>query len=194
MKEERLQQPDALSREALVASLLDEDRGPQGVNVARDAAGDLAEREGRLARKLAVAREILQRDMLAAMHDREILTSPAKVREWLKLRLAHREQEVFMVVLLDSHNRLLSAHEMFYGTLTQTSVYPREIVRLALRQNAGAIIAVHNHPSLLAEPSRADELLTQSIKSALSLVDVKLLDHLVVGGDTVVSFAERGLM
>lgn len=193
MTGEKFAQLEALSRDALVATLLDDSDGACGL-VARDASCPFEDRAARVERKLAVAREIMQRDLLAAMYGREWLTSPTAVRDWLTLKLAHREQEIFMVLLLDSHNRLLSAHELFYGTLTQTSVYPREIVKLALRENAAALIAVHNHPSLLPEPSRSDELLTNSIKSALAMVDVKLLDHMVVGGSKVVSFAERGLI
>lgn len=193
MTGEKFAHVQALSRDALVAALIDDSAASCGL-VARDGLCSFDDRSARLEHRLAVAREILQRDLLAAMHGRELLTSPSAVREWLTLKLAHREQEIFMVLLLDSHNRLLSANELFYGTLTQTSVYPREIVKLALRENAAALIAVHNHPSLLPEPSRSDELLTNSIKSALAMVDVKLLDHMVVGGNKVVSFAERGLV
>jgi len=99
-----------------------------------------------------------------------------------------------MVLFLDSQHRLLVAEELFRGTLTQTSVYPREVVKAALAHNAAAVILAHNHPSGVAEPSRADELLTQSLKQALALVDVRTLDHFVVAGNRVVSFAERGLM
>ena len=104
------------------------------------------------------------------------------------------EHEVFYCLMLDAQNRLIEAREMFRGTLTQTAVYPREVVKAALACNAGAVIFAHNHPSSLAEPSRADELLTQELKQALALVDVKVLDHFIVGGDTVLSFAERGLL
>ncbi len=98
------------------------------------------------------------------------------------------------MLFLDSQHRLLQLDEMFRGTLTQTSVYPREVVRRALQLNAAAVILAHNHPSGAAEPSRADEFLTQSLKRALQLVDVRVLDHLVVGRGQVVSFAERGLL
>jgi DNA repair protein RadC len=101
---------------------------------------------------------------------------------------------VFAVLFLDGQHRLIQLEEMFRGTLTQTSVYPREVVRRALALNAGAVILAHNHPSGLAEPSRADELLTQALKNALQLVDVRVLDHLVIGRGSVVSFAERGLL
>lgn len=182
---------DRASRDALVADLLDLGR-EDAASFARDGAGD--DRSARLVRKLAVAREILARDLYAVVHERVWLSRPEQVKEWLRLRLAHREQEVFLVLLLDAQNRLISHHEMFVGTLTQTAVYPREIVRVALRENAGALIAVHNHPSGIAEPSRSDEVLTANIKSALALVDVRLLDHLVVAGADVTSFAERGLL
>ena len=99
-----------------------------------------------------------------------------------------------MVLFLDGQHRLLASEELFRGTLGQTSVYPREVVKRALANNAGAVILAHNHPSGVAEPSRADEFLTQSLKAALALVDVRVLDHLVVGQGAVVSMAERGLL
>jgi DNA repair protein RadC len=122
------------------------------------------------------------------------LASPSAVRDYLRLLLASREHEVFVVVLLDAQNRVLSCEELFRGTLTQTSVYPREVVKVALAANAGAAIFAHNHPSGCSEPSRADELLTQTLKAALALVDVKVLDHFVVAGASAISFAERGLL
>jgi DNA repair protein RadC len=122
------------------------------------------------------------------------LASPSAVRDYLRLLLADREHEVFVVVLLDAQNRALSCQELFRGTLTQTSVYPREVVKLALSANAAAAIFAHNHPSGVSEPSRADELLTLNLKTALALVDVKVLDHFVVAGAGWVSFAERGLL
>jgi DNA repair protein RadC len=108
--------------------------------------------------------------------------------------LADREHEVFVGLYLDSQNRLIAVEELFRGTLAQTSVYPREIVKAALARNAAAMIFAHNHPSGVAEPSRADELLTQALKQALALVDIRTLDHLVVAGGRLVSFAERGLL
>jgi DNA repair protein RadC len=122
------------------------------------------------------------------------LASPSAVRDYLRLLLAGREHEVFVVVLLDAQNRVLSCEELFRGTLTQTSVYPREVVKVALAANAGAAIFAHNHPSGCSEPSRADELLTHTLKAALALVDVKVLDHFVVAGAQAISFAERGLL
>jgi len=122
------------------------------------------------------------------------LGSPRAVRDYLRLLLGGKEHEVFTVVFLDAQNRVLCCDEMFRGTLTQTSVYPREIVKRALAINAAAAIFAHNHPSGVAEPSRADELLTQTLKTALSLVDVKVLDHFVVAAGDMTSFAERGLL
>lgn len=122
------------------------------------------------------------------------LTSPGAVRDFLKLQLAHREFEVFCALWLDAQHRVMKFEEMFRGTLTQTSVYPREVVRAALRTNAAAVIFAHNHPSGVAQPSQADELLTRNLKEALSLVDVKVLDHFIVAGVAAVSFAERGLI
>jgi DNA repair protein RadC len=108
--------------------------------------------------------------------------------------LSSRPVEVFVGLFLDSQHRLLVASELFQGTLAQTSVYPREVVKAALAYNAAAVIFAHNHPSGVAEPSRADEMLTQSLKQALALVDVRTLDHFVVAGAEVISFAERGLL
>jgi DNA repair protein RadC len=122
------------------------------------------------------------------------LSSPSAVRNYLRLLLAEREHEVFVVVLLDAQHRALSCEELFRGTLTQTSVYPREVVKAALAANAGSAIFAHNHPSGVSEPSRADELLTRELKSALALVDVRVLDHFIVAGAESLSFAERGLL
>ncbi|MFO0207354.1 MAG: RadC family protein, partial [Betaproteobacteria bacterium] len=123
-----------------------------------------------------------------------VLNSPERVRQFLQLQLAGREHEVFMVLYLDAQNRLLREQELFRGTLTQTSVHPREVVKQALRFNAAAVILAHNHPSGVAEPSRADELLTRALREALALVDVRVHDHLIVAGPATVSFAERGLL
>jgi len=122
------------------------------------------------------------------------LQSPTMVKEWLALQLAGQEREVFGVIYLDVQNRLLDFAVLFSGTLTQTSVYPREVVKSALQRNAAAVMFVHNHPSGCAEPSRADDLLTQTLKQALQLIDIKVLDHFIVGGQSVLSFAERGLI
>jgi len=122
------------------------------------------------------------------------LNSPQIVADYLKLHIAARPHEVFVCLFLDAHNRLIEAREMFRGTLTQTSVYPREIVKEALKLNAAAVILAHNHPSGVAEPSQADELLTRTLAQALALVDVKVLDHFVIARQNSVSFAERGLI
>ena len=116
------------------------------------------------------------------------------MRDYLRLLLHDRQHEVFVCVFLDSQNRVLACDELFRGTLAQTSVYPREVVKAALAHNAAAVIFTHNHPSGVAEPSRADELLTQALKQALALVDIRTLDHFVVAGGQLTSFAERGLI
>ncbi len=122
------------------------------------------------------------------------LSSPQDVKDFLRLEIGHLEHEVFGVVFVDSQHRLIEMQQMFRGTVSQTSVYPREVVKEALKLNAAAVLLFHCHPSGLAEPSRADEYLTQTLKSALSLVDVRVLDHLIVGHTTVTSMAERGLI
>ena len=128
------------------------------------------------------------------MRNGPTLQSPDTVRDYLKLLLHDREREVFVAVFLDAQHRVISADELFRGTLSQTSVYPREVVKAALKRNAASVIFAHNHPSGVAEPSRSDELLTQALKDALALIEVKVLDHFVVAGPASVSFAERGLL
>ena len=125
---------------------------------------------------------------------RASLNCPKAVREYLHLTLVDKGHEVFVCVFLDAQHRVIAVEEMFRGTLTQTSVYPREVVKTALHHNCAAVILAHNHPSGVAEPSQADELLTRSLKGALALVDVRVLDHIVVAGDSTISFAERGLL
>ena len=122
------------------------------------------------------------------------MSSPQAVKDHLRLNLATLEHEVFGVLWLDSQNRLIEYQELFRGTVNQTSVYPREVVKSALSCNASACILTHNHPSGFAEPSRADELITATLKTALALIDCKVLDHMIVGGTGVMSFAERGLL
>lgn len=138
--------------------------------------------------------EMARRALAEGMRQRDALTSPRQVRDYLCLKLGGLPREVFMVLFLDAQNRVLAQEEMFAGTLTQTSVYPREVVKRALQHNAAAVILAHNHPSGVAEPSRADELLTQALKDALALVEVRVLDHFVVAGNSALSFAERGLL
>ena len=139
---------------------------------------------------LAAAREILATRIAHG----DVLGSPGAVREYLRLLLHGREREVFVVILLDAQNGVMATEELFSGTLTQTSVYPREVVKTALRHNAAAVIFAHNHPSGIAEPSHADQLLTVNLKQALSLVDIIVLDHFIVAGGTALSFAESGLL
>ena len=122
------------------------------------------------------------------------LTSPGAVRDYLRLSISDREHEVFCCVWLDAQHRVIEFEEMFRGTLTQTSVYPREVVKSGLRANAAAVIFAHNHPSGACQPSQADELLTRNLKDALALIDVKTLDHFIVAGAQSLSFAERGLL
>ncbi len=144
--------------------------------------------------EIAAAVELVRRALVEQAVTADALTSPQAVRDYLRLTLRTRPYEVFVGIFLDSQNRLLAIEEMFRGTLAQTSVYPREVVKAALGCNAAAVIFAHNHPSGLAEPSRADELLTQALKQALALVDIRTLDHFVIGGSGLVSFAERGLL
>lgn len=139
---------------------------------------------------LEMARRALHEEMRAG----DALNSPQAVRDYLQLLLRGREQEVFMAIFLDAQHRTLAAEELFHGTLTQTSVYPREVVKRALYHNAAAVILAHNHPSGVAEPSQSDRVLTDALKQALALVDVRVLDHFIVAGAGCVSFAERGMV
>jgi len=122
------------------------------------------------------------------------LASPGAVRDYLRLTLENRAREAFVAVLLDAQNRVIAHEELFQGTLTQTSVYPREVVKCAMRHNAAGVIFAHNHPSGVAEPSQADQTLTETLRRALALVDVRVLDHFVIGRGAVTSLAERGLI
>ena len=128
------------------------------------------------------------------VREADALASPEAARDFVRLQLAERPHEVFACLFLDVQNRVIDYQELFRGTLTQTSVYPREVLIEALACQASAVILVHNHPSGCANPSRADELLTQTLKQALALVDVRVLDHLIVTRSSVLSFAERGLL
>ena len=125
---------------------------------------------------------------------RASLNSPTLVRDYLKLTLTDKTHEVFVCVFIDAQNRVIAVDELFRGTLTQTSVYPREVVKAALHHNCAAVILAHNHPSGVAEPSHADQLLTANLKQTLALVDVKVLDHFIIAADQSLSFAERGLL
>jgi DNA repair protein RadC len=176
---------DALKRCGSLSALLTADRGSFTV-LAGLGNAKYAQVQAVLEMSRRALRETLDRG--------SALSSPQAVRDYLRLRLQGRGHEVFVAVFLDAQNRVLEVEELFRGTLTQTSVFPREIVKRALHFNAAAIIFAHNHPSGVAEPSRADEALTQTLKHTLALVDVKVLDHFVVGGDSAMSFAERGLL
>ena len=144
--------------------------------------------------QLQAALELARRALKEEISSRDALSSPRAVRDYLRLLLAGREHEVFVVLLLDAQHRVIACEELFHGTLTQTSVYPREVVKCTLKHNAAAVIFAHNHPSGVAEPSHADEILTRSLKSALALVDIQVLDHFIVAGTRTMSFAERGLL
>ncbi len=144
--------------------------------------------------KCVVARELVRRWLVEEIRHGDMLNSPATVRDYLRIHFAGREHESFVAIFLDAQHQVIVVDELFRGTLTQTSVYPREVVKAALHHNAAAVIFAHNHPSGVAEPSKSDELLTQALKQALSLVDVRVLDHIIVAGASVLSFAERGLL
>ena len=206
--------PEALSDAELLAIYLRVGvRGKSAVDLARELLqrfdGSLSRlAEGKLAEmaeisgigmakaaQLKASFELARRALTQEMATRDTFASPSKVRDWLRLKLATRQNEVFIVLWLDAQNRLIKADELFSGTLTSTSVYPREVVKAALTNNAAAAILAHNHPSGISEPSRADEMLTRRLKEALAMVDVKLLDHFIVAGNTPpLSFAERGLL
>ena len=138
--------------------------------------------------------ELARRALAEQLRARPLFDSPRAVREFLQLQLGAHAHEVFAVMFLDSQHRLIALEELFRGTLSQTSVYPREVVLRALAMNAASVVLAHNHPSGLAQPSRADEALTQTLKSALALVDVRVLDHFIVTRDQARSMAEMGLV
>jgi DNA repair protein RadC len=179
----------------LAQQLLDACGGVRGLLAAQ--AGDLTRIKGLGPAKRAeigAVIELARRALVQQLVERPVFDTPPKVKDYLQMQLGGRGAEVFAVMFLDAQQRLLRFEEMFHGTLTQTSVYPREIVKRALECHAAAVIFAHNHPSGVAEPSRADEALTQALKAALRLVDVQVLDHFIVGHGPVFSFAERGLM
>lgn len=144
--------------------------------------------------QFAAAVELARRALQEHLAESAALTSPGAVRDYLRLKLAARKEEAFVCIWLDAQHRAIDFEVAFTGTLTQTSVYPREVVKRAIERNAAAVIFAHNHPSGVAQPSRSDELLTRSLKEALALVEVKVLDHFVVAGNQAMSFAERGLL
>jgi DNA repair protein RadC len=204
--------PEALSDAELLAILFRTGvRGRTAVDLARDALARCGSLSGLLTAERGVFQsmpglgdakyaqlqavlEMSRRALRETLDRGAALSSPQTVRDYLRLKLQGKPHEIFVAVFLDAQNRVIAVEELFRGTLTQTSVFPREIVKRALHFNAAAIIFAHNHPSGVAEPSRADEALTQTLKHTLALVDVKVLDHFVVGGDSAMSFAERGLL
>lgn len=143
---------------------------------------------------LQAALELARRHYQELMMTGSALANPRATREFVRMRLRDLPHEVFCCVYLDNRHRVLAFEELFRGTLDGASVHPREVVKRALGRNAAAVILVHNHPSGLAEPSQADELITRRLKDALALVDIRVLDHLVVGDASCESFAERGLI
>ncbi len=138
--------------------------------------------------------EMSRRALNEQLQQRDVFKSPQQVRDYLVLKLGGLTREVFLVLFLDTQNHLVATEEMFAGTLTQTIVYPREVVKRALHHNAASVIFAHNHPSGIAKQSQADELLTKELKQALALVDVRVLDHFIVAGNNTLSFSERGLL
>ena len=144
--------------------------------------------------ELLAVMEMARRAMGQQLRARTVFASPGAVKHYLQLHLSAREHEVFAVLFLDVQNRLLAMEELFRGTLTQTSVYPREVVLRALHHQSAAVVLAHNHPSGSVQPSRADEALTQTLKAALALVDVRVLDHVIVAPGDALSMAERGLV
>lgn len=173
---------DLLRRFGGVAKMLESDlRGIKGLGPAKCA-------------QFAAAFEILRRSLDEKLKERTALTSPGAVRDYLRLTLGRKDEEVFVCLWLDAQHKVTGVEQAFRGTLTQTSVYPREIVKAALARNAAAVIFAHNHPSGVAQPSQSDELLTRNLREALALVDVKVLDHFIVAGNQAISFAERGLL
>lgn len=144
--------------------------------------------------ELMAVLELARRAMAQQLREREVFDSPQAVQHYLQLHLAGRTHEVFAVLFLDSGNRLIAMEELFRGTLTQTSVYPREVVLRALHHHAAAVVLAHNHPSGSVQPSRADEALTQTLQAALALVDVRVLDHVIVAPGAALSMAEQGLV
>ena len=138
--------------------------------------------------------EMSRRALNEQLQQADVLASPQAVRDYLVLKLGSLTKEVFLVLFLDTQNRLVATEEMFSGSLKETSVYPREVLKRALHHNAASVIFAHNHPSGIAQQSQADELITKQLKQALALVDVRVLDHFIVAGNNTLSFVERGLL
>ena len=144
--------------------------------------------------ELVAVLELARRALAQQLKERQVFDSPAAVKDYLRLQLAQRAHEVFAVLFLDAQHRLIALEELFRGTLTQTSVYPREVALRALHHHAAAVVLAHNHPSGSVAPSRADEALTQSLKAALALIDVRVVDHVIVAPGAALSMAEQGLV
>jgi len=144
--------------------------------------------------ELLAVMELARRAMSQQLKEREVFSSPDAVKRYLQIQLARKPHEVFAVLFLDAQNKLIAMEELFRGTLTQTSVYPREVVQRALHLEAASVVLAHNHPSGTVQPSRADEALTQTLKSALALIDVRVLDHVIVTQGDSLSMAEKGLI
>lgn len=144
--------------------------------------------------QLQAVLEMARRALSEELKNENAMNSPELVRNFLRLTLANKQHEVFIGIFLDARNHTIATEELFSGTLTQTSVYPREVIKRVLHHNAAAMIFAHNHPSGVAEPSHADKILTQSLKQALAMIDVKVLDHFIVGNGTAMSFAEHDLI
>jgi DNA repair protein RadC len=144
--------------------------------------------------QLQAALEVGKRYLEKSINAGDAITNPEKIKQFLKAKMRAYQQEVFSCVFLDNQHRILDYKELFYGTIDGASVYPREVVKQTLAFNAAAVIFAHNHPSGIAEPSQADKKITERLVKALNLVDVRVLDHMIVGDDEVVSFAERGLL
>jgi DNA repair protein RadC len=144
--------------------------------------------------ELTAVLELARRALAERLKERAVFDSPQAVKHFLQLHIAARPHEVFAALFLDAQHRLIALEELFRGTLTQTSVYPREVVMRALHHHAAAVVLAHNHPSGCAEPSRADEAITQTLKAALALIDVRVLDHMIVTRGQTLSMAERGLL
>jgi len=142
--------------------------------------------------QLQAVLEMARRHMHESLRQGDILTSPALTRLYLKTHLRDEAREVFAVLFLDNQHRMLAFERLFYGTIDGASVYPREVVRHCLRHNAAAVIVAHNHPSGIAEPSQADRRITDRLREALALVEIRLIDHVIVGADDCISFSERG--
>lgn len=144
--------------------------------------------------ELVAVLELARRALAEQLRERAALDTPQAVKDYLQLHLAHKKHESFAVLFLDNQHKLLALEELFRGTLAQTSVYPREVVLRALHHHAAAVVLAHNHPSGTVQPSRADEALTQALKAALALVDVRVLDHVIVAPGLALSMAEKGLI